>query len=110
VGIGVMILFYLMGGTGAGDVKLMGAVGGFLGPKGAFIAFLSTSIIGGIYAVVLLVLHGYLNRYWAILKTFILTKKFIYNPPSNGEEKPKLYYGVAIALGTIISVVLGFNI
>jgi len=110
VGIGVMILFYLMAGTGAGDVKLMGAVGGFLGPKGAFIAFLSTSIVGGIYAVVLLVLHGYLNRYWAILKTFTLTKQFIYNPPSNGEEKPKLYYGVAIALGTIISVVLGLNI
>jgi len=108
VGIAVLIIPYLFGGTGAGDVKLMGAVGAFLGAKGVFIAFLATSIVGGIYAIALLALHGYLKeafkRYWAILKTFIFTKKFIYVPPSKGEEKPKLRYGVAIALGTIISI------
>src|SRR4030042_3319596 len=44
VGIVVMIGFYLVGGTGAGDVKLMGAVGGFLGPKGGFLVFLLPAI------------------------------------------------------------------
>jgi prepilin peptidase CpaA len=114
VGMAVFIIPYLFGGTGAGDVKLMGAVGGFLGPKGVFIAFLATSIVGGIYAIVLLAFHGYLKealkRYWAIFKTFIFTKKFIYIPPSKREQKPKLSYGVAIALGTIISIAFTLKI
>jgi len=114
VGIGVMILFYLMAGTGAGDVKLMGAVGGFLGPKGVFIAFLSTSIVGGIYAIILLISYGYLKevakRLGATIKTFILIRRLNYIPSIHQEKKPKLCYGLAIALGTIISVALGFNI
>jgi len=57
VGVAVRIGFYLVGGTGAGDVQLMGAVGGFLGPKGVFIAFLCTAIVGGIYAILLMALH-----------------------------------------------------
>ena len=109
VGMAVFIIPYLFGGTGAGDVKLMGAVGGLLGPKGVFIAFLATSIVGGIYAIALLAFHGYLQdalkRYGSILKTFLMTGKFIYVPPSKREQKPKLRYGVAIALGTIISIV-----
>ncbi len=79
----------------------MGAVGALLGPKGVFMAFLATAIVGGIYAIGLLAFYGYLNeavkRYWAILKTYLLTKKFIHVPPSKREEKPKLCYGVAIA-------------
>jgi len=114
VGIAVLIIPYLFGGTGAGDVKLMGAVGALLGPKGVFIAFLATSIVGGIYAIALLAFHGYLKealkRYWAIFKTFIFTKKFIYVPPSKREQKPKLCYGVAIALGTLISIAFTLNI
>ncbi|MDI7258521.1 MAG: A24 family peptidase [Thermodesulfobacteriota bacterium] len=110
LGIALLFLLYIIGGTGAGDVKLMGAVGALLGPKGVFIAFLATSIVGGIYAIGLLAFHGYLKealkRYWAILKTFIFTNKFIYIPPSKREQKPKLCYGVAIALGTIISIVI----
>ena len=99
---------------GAGDVKLMGAVGGLLGPKGVFVAFIFTAIIGGIYALVILTLHGLLKetfkRYWMILKTFIFTQKFIYTLPSERGKKPRLYYGVAIALGTIISITFTLKI
>ena len=114
VGIAVMIIFYLQGGMGAGDTKLMGAIGGLLGPKGVFMAFLFTAIVGGIYALVLLTFHGYLKetvkRYGVILKAFILTQEFVYIPPTQKEKKPKLCYGVAIALGTLISVVWGLRI
>jgi len=114
VGIAVLTVIYLLGGTGAGDVKLMGAMGALLGPKGVFVAFLFTSIVGGVYAIVLLITHGSLGetarRYWAILKSFILTKNFVYVPPSEREKKPKLRYGVAIALGTLISVLGGIRI
>ncbi|MBS1112479.1 MAG: flp pilus assembly protein protease [Nitrospirae bacterium] len=110
VGIAVMSLPYLMGGMGAGDAKLMGAVGGLLGPKGIFIAFLLTALIGGIYAMIVLTLYGSLRetlrRYWLLLKTFFLARKLIYIPPSEHEKKPRLRYGVAIALGTIIAMVI----
>jgi len=108
VGTATLIIPYLLGGTGAGDVKLLGAVGSLLGPKGVFVAFILTSIVGGIYALILLTCHGYLKeiikRYGSMLKALVLTKRFIYIPSSHKKEKPKLCYGVAIALGTIISI------
>lgn len=115
VGIAILIIPYLMGGMGAGDAKLMGAVGGILGPKGVFTAFLFAAIMGGIYAVVLLALHGYLKetakRYGTILKTFILTQQLVYIPsPTKKEKKPRLYYGLAIGSGTLICVFSGISI
>jgi prepilin peptidase CpaA len=113
VGIACFTIPYLMGGMGAGDAKLMGAVGGVLGPRGTFIAFLFTAIIGGIYALGLLALHGQLKeiakRYWIILKAFLLTGQFIYIPSPPREKEMRLCYGVAIALGTLISVFSGIG-
>ena len=114
VGIAVLIIPYLMGGMGAGDAKLMGAVGGILGPKGVFAAFLFTAIVGGIYALVLLALHGYLKetakRYGTILKTYILTRQFVYIPSTKKENKPRLCYGLAIGSGTLICIFSGIRI
>ncbi len=108
LGMAVLMIFYLMGGMGAGDVKLMGAVGGILGPKGVFIAFLFTAIVGGIYSLILLAFHGdlieKLKRYGMILKGFILTKNIINVSSSKKKTKLRLCYGVAIAIGTMISL------
>jgi prepilin peptidase CpaA len=108
LGMALLILPFLMGGMGAGDVKLLGAVGGFLGPQGVFRAFLFIAIVGGVYAIVLLMKHGYLRntgrRYWMILRTFFRTQTLIYVPPSPIEKKPQLIYGLAIALGTVLSL------
>ncbi len=109
LGLFLLILFYLKGGMGAGDVKLMGAVGVLLGPKGVFVAFLCTALIGGIYAVILLGLHGYLKesvkRYGTMLKTYIFTMSLVYLPPAKIVKMPVLPYGVAIALGTSLSFI-----
>lgn len=105
VGIGLLLLPYLMGGMGAGDAKLMGAVGGMIGAKGVFYAFLCTAIVGGIYALVLILIHrtffnGFLKKQMTTLWTFILTRKYIPDPILGGKNKPRLCYGLAIALGT----------
>jgi len=42
-GIALLILPYFLGGMGAGDAKLMGAVGAVVGPREVFIAFLYSS-------------------------------------------------------------------
>ena len=66
-----------MGGMGAGDIKLMGAIGGVLGPQKVFVAFLCSAIIGGFYALVLLGLEAGKSRErsggtGATLKAFLL--------------------------------------
>jgi prepilin peptidase CpaA len=108
VGIVTLLVPYLLGGMGAGDAKLMGAVGGFLGPKGAFFAFLFTALVGGCYALILIIFHGNIKasftRYGSMMKVLFLTRQWIYLPPGESEQKPRLRYGVAIALGTIFSV------
>jgi len=105
LGIGFFIVPYLMGGMGAGDAKLMGAVGAILGPRGVFIASLLTALAGGVYALIILLANrdytkGFIRRHATTLKTFLWTRQFIPIPAPKDEKQPKLRYGVAIALGT----------
>ena len=117
LGIGLLIVPYAMGEMGAGDAKLMGAVGAAVGPQGVFTAFLFTAIIGGVYALLILVIRrqeskGLFTRHIMMLKTFVLTRQFIPVPASEDERKPKLSYGIPIALGTILYIWLelsGYN-
>ena len=107
LGMGLLIVYYLMGKMGAGDVKLLGAVGSVLGPAGVFNAFLFTAIVGGIYAIILLLYKGHfadsMNRMWLALKLTIVT----HSPMATDEKKtgPILCYGIAIAIGTSLSIV-----
>lgn len=116
VGIALLILPYIMGGMGAGDAKLLGAAGAILGPKGVFTAFLFSAVIGGVYALVLLFFRrqfsrGLVERHATTLKTFAFTGQFI-SIPTEDESKPKLCYGIPIALGTLLYICLkvtGYN-
>ena len=106
-GIGLLIIPYMLGGMGAGDAKLMGAVGAILGSKGVFVAFLLTALVGGIYAIILTLLNqkhfkGFFKKQLLTFKLLILTRKFIPDSVEESDKKPKLCYGVAIALGTYI--------
>ena len=50
VGFAVFLVFFLAGGMGGGDIKLMAAFGGFLGPGRALEAALLAAIAGGLLA------------------------------------------------------------
>ena len=113
VGMAIFFVPYLMGWMGAGDAKLMGAAGAALGIKGVIAASLLTAVIGGVYAIALLLIRrrycaGMIARWAAMLKTLALTAQFIPVPAPAGEDerKPRLCYGVAIALGTMLYVLL----
>ncbi|MCK4603586.1 MAG: prepilin peptidase [Deltaproteobacteria bacterium] len=109
LGIGIFILPYLMGKMGAGDAKLMGAVGAVLGLRGVFIAILFTALVGGVYALIILFISrrkGFFSRLATSLETFVFTGQFIPVPAAEGEKEPRLCYGVAIAFGTLLYIFL----
>jgi prepilin peptidase CpaA len=109
LGMAILIVPYLMGGMGAGDVKLLGAVGAILGPLGVVNAFVLTALIGVIYAVFVVLFNykgsrGVVARLTTIFKTLVRTGQFIYIPAPKGEEQPKLCYGIAISLGALCTI------
>ena len=54
----ILILFYGMGGMGAGDVKLMAGIGAWLGMPLTFYVFIASALAGGVYAIVLLLFQS----------------------------------------------------
>jgi len=109
VGFGVFVVFYMFGGMGAGDVKLMAAIGALIGPKDVLYAAAYTAIAGGIYAVILLAARREnrtaFSRYGIMAKTFVMTGHFAPIPRDESMKTTPLCYGVAIAVGTIIVLV-----
>jgi prepilin peptidase CpaA len=111
VGIGVLLIPYLLGGMGAGDAKLMGAVGGFLGAKGVLGAFLLTAVIGGIYALLTIFrsnFNNYFKGFWQRNLTFLSKRVYIPEPEDGLSKRPRLCYGLAIALGTGSYLLINF--
>jgi prepilin peptidase CpaA len=50
-GLGLFLVLYVTGSSGAGDVKLMAAVGALIGPYGALLSGLLAIMVGGLYAL-----------------------------------------------------------
>lgn len=99
VGILLLVIPYLLGGMGAGDVKLLGAVGAIVGFKDVILIFIYSSAWGVILGLVwIFATPGH-------LKFLITTGQML--PVT--DKKQKVPYGIAIALGTILYIVLGKN-
>jgi prepilin peptidase CpaA len=117
IGIALLIIPYFMGGMGAGDAKLMGTIGGFLGAKGVLFSFFFTAIVGGIYALILIFAYrqafrDFFRRQFDILISFILMRKYMPDAIETTANRPKLCYGLPIAIGTGIFIIIetmGYN-
>lgn len=64
LGLGFILYFplYLIRARGAGDVKLLAAVGAITGPGNCFLIFILTAILGGVIALILLLIRGRLRK------------------------------------------------
>lgn len=113
-GLGLLIIFYLMGGMGAGDVKLLGAVGSFIGAKGVFWSFLFSAIAGGIYSLILILVYRkifsgtFSNLYYSGVH-LIMAKRLLDIGTIHTDDRPRICYGVAIAAGTGLYLVMKIN-
>jgi prepilin peptidase CpaA len=58
IGLACLMFFYIKGGMGAGDVKLLGAIGTILGPGQVVLAFACAAMLGGLYSLALLSNQG----------------------------------------------------
>jgi prepilin peptidase CpaA len=100
----------LLGVVGGGDLKLFAALGAFLGPADIITAFIMTAITGGFYAIVLAMASGRLKEtctgVFNKLKAFLFTREpsCLRHDQDSVSGELKLYYGVAIAFGTLLSV------
>jgi prepilin peptidase CpaA len=104
LGLGLFIILYVCGWMGAGDVKLLAAVGSFLGPAQTVSAAMVIALAGGLVALVVLGFHQGWRRtglwLWSYVQAIVLTRSVQRSTPAQGAT-PKVPYAIAIGLGTI---------
>lgn len=109
VGFIAFIPFYALRAMGAGDVKLMAAIGCFLTPMQTFEAVLATIIAGGFLGLIVLIARGglgrYVKRYFLMAQTFFYMRKVLPIAPASDEPaRTRFPYAVAIAAGTLYTL------
>ena len=119
VGLAVFFVPFVMGGMGAGDVKLMAAVGSILGWKLTVYSALLTAIAGGIIVIGYTIYTGKFVGMiknmgihfikWILYVIYLATHSdHVYTKYKSvivskaDEEKTYIPYGVAIAVGTLV--------
>jgi len=112
LGFAFLILPYLWGGMGAGDVKALAALGTWLGPRLTVFLFCYMGVAGGVLALAYLVWKGMLwqkiKQGWTFLLNLILCRPHgAPEPPSPSQLTEGIPYGVAIAVGMMILVGVG---
>ena len=107
VGCALFMPVYLLGGMGAGDVKLLAAIGAWVGPMAALkVAFFST-LAGGVLAIVVALARGYLRQalsnvwlllcHWRVMGLKPLDEVSL----QAASGSPRLAYGLAITAGSM---------
>jgi prepilin peptidase CpaA len=105
--IGVFGLLFLLGGMGAGDVKLLAAAGAWIGPKQMVFALIFTALVGGVIVVVWAALGGFLlDLFKGTGDLMAGWRRGTLRDPEVTIENPrrrKIPYAPAIAVGTLFS-------
>ena len=112
LGLGLAALFplYALRLMGAGDVKLMGMIGAFLGASGVIGAVLATMAAGGVLAIVLTACKRALPQMLMNLHLMLIQRRLgQMGGPHNGGVSTmpsvgKMPYAVAICAGTLIQL------
>lgn len=109
-GAGLALLIYFplfaLRAMGAGDAKLMAAVGALAGPWNWLGIFFLTAILGGILAIVLTLSRGALRRTLANM-IFLLKQLALFRTPYIGRPELDTSHKSALTLPHAFSIALG---
>lgn len=109
VGAAIFFVPFALGGLGAGDVKLLAALGAWLGPVDALWIGLYTGIAGGIFALVVAGLSGYLGQalsnIWLLFSHWrVVGIRPVHEITLEGSKGPRLAYAIPIFAGLLVTV------
>lgn len=101
VGLAVLLPFYLTGGMGAGDVKLMAAVGSLIGPQAVLAAGCFALVIGGCVAIYMILRSGEMASLYRRYLVMISARTMV--PAEVGSVARRRFpFSLSIAVGTLI--------
>jgi len=110
VGLALWLPLWLLGGLGAGDVKLAAACGAWLGPWGVLDASLLAMLAGGLLALGMLARRRALGPLGASASLWVLALRHdparALRAPTRAAMLPRtelLPYGVALAIGALLA-------
>ncbi len=98
-GLTLLMIPYVTGGMGAGDVKLLGTIGAIVGYKAVILIFFYTAICGLIMGIIWLVFNP------SRLKFLITTGQIL----PTVDKKQKIPYAIAILMGTILYIMFDIS-
>jgi prepilin peptidase CpaA len=106
LGGGIFFLFFVIGGMGGGDVKLMAAVGTWAGVQQVTPILLAAALAGGVLAVIYMFAYGTVSRTFRnslVLLHHHVTSGLQPHPELNVQKSgtTRVPFGVAIAAGTL---------
>jgi prepilin peptidase CpaA len=108
---GVLIFspLFLLRGMGAGDLKLLGALGAWLGPLMALRIGLWSALAGGVLAIVVAMGHGYLGQalrnLWLLLTHWRVSGVKPLDALTLDKGKgPRLAYAVPLMVGLMVAL------
>jgi prepilin peptidase CpaA len=109
VGLAVFFPFFALGGMGAGDVKLMAAIGAWLGPGHALMTALYGAVAGGVLAIIVALASGYLktalSNLWRLLMHWrVAGLKPMPDLTLEHNAGPRLAYAVPIFVGLLVTL------
>jgi len=109
LGIALFFPFFALRGLGGGDVKLLGALGAWLGPAAVFHVGLYSAIAGGVIGTLVALRTGYLLRALhnlAFLGTFWSTVGLqpVEGLTLDAPGRPRLAYAVPMLAGLLVTL------
>ena len=110
LGLGLLLPFVLIRSLGAGDWKLAGALGAFLGPSRMITVLLGTVLVAGLMAVVLIIWKKRVGQTLRNLAHIVAALFTLHLPGPkvslDNPESSKIPFGVAMAV-TVVLYALG---
>jgi prepilin peptidase CpaA len=104
-GVGILVfgVFFVMGGMGAGDVKLCAAIGAWIGPGQLFIALVLTGLAGGVMVIAWAAYAGFLKDLFRGTGDLMFGGAKREEVTLSNPLRRKMPYAPAIAIGTLFS-------